>query len=436
MSLLPKALDISFERVLQLLPRNYEALAREHGAFVRARKIKSPRQLLQLVLGYCGLDQSLRECAGQMTLLGARLSDTAVNKRLKGCLTWVEAMLGGLVQADAQRLVVGGLRFVLVDSSTVQGPGARETWYRLHLALDLVRLRFVSATVSDKHASDELSHYGLNEGDVVVADRGFNQVGDWIAHAQQGILLVVRYNAEGAACYDASSAEKLDLEARLSAAGPQQRCWPVQVRARRQRLEGYLHALALPPEQAEQARRRVHQRAKKRGRTPRQRTRLFAGGVLVFTTVPPSVLSSDILGPLYRLRWQVELAIKRLKSVLDLDELRSREGSVLAQVYLHGKLLYAWLVERLLGQRCGPEWNHLAAPRQATPWRIWKTLHRELTTLISGVQNWNLERWPQCLEVMQERPRKRKLQTLPARIIQLITFCQTNGFSNIGGNRA
>ena len=35
-------------------------LAREHKAFVRAKKVKTPEELLRLVLLYCGLDQSLR----------------------------------------------------------------------------------------------------------------------------------------------------------------------------------------------------------------------------------------------------------------------------------------------------------------------------------------------------------------------------------------
>lgn len=436
MSLLPRGLDISFERLVQLLPVHYAALAHKHGAFRRARQIKHPQQLLQLLLGYCGLDQSLRECAGQMTLQGGRLSDTAVRKRLTGCLSWVKAMLGALIEAEAEELMVGGLRLVVVDSSTIQGPGARETWYRLHLALDLVRLQILNATITDKHAGDELSHYRLNEGDVVVADRGFNRVIDWIGHAQRGILLVVRYNAEGARCYECSRGEKVDLEARLTATTADQVCWPVKVRAQGHTLEGTLHALRLPPEQAEQARRQVHRRAKKRGRTPRQRTLVFADWTLVFTTVPPAVLPSPTIGSLYRVRWQVELAMKRLKGVLDLNELRAREGSRSAEVYLHGKLLYAWLVERLLAQRCGCEWNRLDATRCATPWRVWKTLRQELATLISGVQDWNLARWHQCLTVMQERPRRRQLQTLPARVNQLIAFCKINGISNIEGHRA
>jgi hypothetical protein len=40
-------------------------------------------------------------------------------------------------------------------------------------------------------------------------------------------------------------------------------------------------------------------------------------------------------------------------------------------------------------------------------------------------------RWQACVEVMQERPRQRKLQTLPHRVNRLIVYCQAHGLSNI-----
>ncbi|MGF1614510.1 MAG: IS4/IS5 family transposase, partial [Gammaproteobacteria bacterium] len=129
--------------------------------------------------------------------------------------------------------------------------------------------------------------------------------------------------------------------------------------------------------------------------------------------------------------WYMELVIKRLKSLLDIDRLRAREHSALAALYLHGKLLYAPVLEKRVRRRCGEDWNRLDRPRRATPWRVWKLLRQELAIAISGVLNWNMSRWQACVEVMQERPRRRPLQTLPHRVNQLIAYCQANGLSNI-----
>ena len=49
---------------------------------------------------------------------------------------------------------------------------------------------------------------------------------------------------------------------------------------------------------------------------------------------------------LYRLRWQIELVFKRLKSLLGLGNLRAKNGA-LARTYLLSKLLGALLVEEL-----------------------------------------------------------------------------------------
>lgn len=422
--------DTIVEHFLQELPEEYWDLAIEFKAFSRARKIKSPAQLLQVVLCYCGIDQVLRETAGNVTLLEERISDTAIHKRLKACLPWVKALLERMMGAAAGPLINGHLRFVVVDGSTVQGPGASETWYRLHIAVDLVKLHLIHVAVTDKHQGEHLGYYPLPEGDVVVMDRGYNQPQVLIEQADQGVSLVMRYNPHGMNVYNAAGA-KIDLYEALKTATESSQYIPVRVYAGGKYIEGYIHACRLPPAQAAEARRRVRATARKKGRNVQQRTLVLAEWVLIFTTLPPAVLPTATVAALYRVRWQVELVIKRLKSLLDIDRLRAREGGALAALYLHGKLLSTWVLEKRARRRCGEEWNRLDQPRRATPWRVWKLLRQELAIAISGVVHWNLSRWEACVEVLQERPRRRQLQTLPERVNRLIAYCQTNGISNL-----
>jgi hypothetical protein len=424
------SVDTTFERFLQELPADYRELAIEFKAFCRGRKIKTPEQLLQVVLCYCGIDQVLRETAGTFTLLAERISDTAIHQRLKACLPWVKALLSRLLGAAGAPLIEGHLRFVVIDGSTVQGPGAKGTWYRLHLAVDLVRLHLIAVKVTDAHQGECLGHYPLQDGDVVVGDRGYNQALGLIACADQGVGVVVRYNPHGLNLYDAAGA-KIDWYEDLKATAETERCVPVRVQVEGQFIEGYVHAYRLPPAPAAEARRRVQAQAKKKGRQVQQRTLALAEWVLVFTTVPPAVLPTATVLALYRVRWQVELVIKRLKSIVNIDHLRARKDSALAELYLHGKLLYAWVLEQWARRRCGDDWNRLDRPRRATPWRVWKLLRHEAVVAISGVLRWNLNRWSACLEVMQERPRRRPLQTLPDRVNRLIAYCQAQGLSNI-----
>lgn len=422
--------DTAFERFLQELPEDYWELAIEFKAFSRGRKIKSPVQLMRVVMGYCGLDQGLGEVAGDFTLLEERISDTAIHKRLEACLPWVKVLLERMMGAVAGPLIHGRLRFVVVDGSTVQGPGASGTWYRLHIAVDLVKLHLIHVKVTDKHEGEKLDHSPLQEGDVVLIDRGYNQPKTLIEQVDNGVSVVMRYNPHGMNVYDRDGA-KIDLYDHLQGTVETSRCIPVRVCEGGQYIEGYVHACRLPPEQAEQARRRVWASAQKKGRSPPQRTLVLADWVLVFTNLPPTLLPTATVAALYRVRWQVELVIKKMKSLLAIDQLRAREHSALAALYLHGKLLYTWVLEKRARRRCGEPWNRLDQPRRATPWRVWKLLHQELAITLSGVCHWDLRRWQACLEVLQERPRRRQLQTLPPRVNRLIAYCQANGLSNI-----
>ena len=423
--------DTTFESFLQELPEDYRELAIEFKAFTRSRKIKTPEQLMQVVMNYCGIDAVLRETAGNFTLLEERISDTAIHNRLKAWVPWVKAVRSRMMGEAATPLLEGGLRFLVVDGSTAQGPGATGTEHRLHVAIDLVRLHLVHVVVTDEHTGEHLRHYPLQDGDVVVVDRGYNQVDMWMEHADRGVGLVVRYNAHGVNLYDAPG-NKIDVEHLLRETTAADACLPVQVRTKPKTvLDGHLHAYRLPPAQAAAARRRARAAAKKKGRQLQSRTLALAEWVLIGTTIPPAVLPTDAIMALYRVRWQVELAIKRLKSILNIDQLRARKNSVLADLYLHGKLLYAWVIEKRLGRRGGRDWNRLDRPRQATPWRLWKLVQRELTSAISGVSQWNLRRWTEAVKVIQERPRRRQLQTVPEQVRRLIATCQAQGLSNI-----
>ena len=85
--------DLAFENFLKDLPPEYAEMAYEFKAFARPRKLKTPSQLLQVVMLYCGLDQALRTVAGRFTLLEERITETAIHQRLRACGPWLKALL-------------------------------------------------------------------------------------------------------------------------------------------------------------------------------------------------------------------------------------------------------------------------------------------------------------------------------------------------------
>src|SRR5919198_6274198 len=75
--------DTLFEELLQDLPPETAQMAREFKAFVRAKKVKTPEQLLRVVFLYCGLDKSLREVAGGLLALFAGIPEPNGGGRLR-----------------------------------------------------------------------------------------------------------------------------------------------------------------------------------------------------------------------------------------------------------------------------------------------------------------------------------------------------------------
>jgi hypothetical protein len=414
----PQDVDSLFEDLWQDLPPETVHMAREFKAFTRGRKVKTPVQLLRLVLLYCGLDQSLREVAAHFSLLEEGITDSAVAARLVACRPWVRAVLARMVPPPTTLPVQR--RFLVIDASGIQAPGARGTPYRLHLCMDLVTLTFVSLTVTDKHTGESLRHFPLGPGDVAVADRGDGHPATLVQTVQQGADLLVRLNAHNVPVTQLDGTPVAWRTALSSQLPTSVRTLPVQLAvAGAEPVPLWVHAYRLPEAQAAQARRRCRQQSRQKGHQPTQQSLLLAGWVLVVTTLPPTLLPGPTALALYRVRWQIEIAIKRWKSVLAVDLLRARYESPLADVWLHGKLLYVLLLDTRLRRTLGEQWSWLDRERRATWWRPWKLLCDEVAPRITGLPSCPHPQWGLCLQILAERPRRRQLQRLPQEVIMI-----------------
>jgi hypothetical protein len=415
--------DTLFEELLQDLPAEVCLMAREFKAFVRAKKVKTPEHLLRIVLLYCGLDKSLRTVAGTFTVLYEPLTDQAVAERLRACGPWVKALLRQMLPGVPGAALPAGKRILVIDGSTVQAPGAMGIDHRLHLCMDLVSLEFVEVVVTDVHRGETLKHFALGPGDMVVADRGYAQPQGMSAAVQQGADLIVRLNPFSVVLCTPTG-QPLALGATLKRQRAETlRTLPVVIRSAcgQYEVRGWVHAYRLSAEQANRARQKCRQRHKTG--QPQATTLFLAGWVLVFTTLAPTVLAAETIVAVYRCRWQVEIAIKRWKSVLKVDALRAKASSPLAEVWLHGKLLYALMLERRLRRTLGDSWGRLDQERVGTWWRVWEMLKDAIAPRITGALFWQEAAWTTCLLVLAERPRRRKLQQLPSLALTLLYRC-------------
>jgi len=353
-----------------LLPAGWMEMARELGAFRRARGIADARVLLQVMLIHLAEGCGLRDTAARAELAGlAKVSDVALLKRLKSCERWFEWMGQQLRQAlaprerdareDAAPLLLGTRRLRVVDGSIVREPGPTGSQWRLHYAIGLPALQCQEVHLGPQDEGETLKRFSVDPADVFIADRGYANPGGIAYVKQHGADVIVRLNLVTLPLYGPRSAQRWDILAHVRGlAAGEARSWPVSVRPKdAQPIAGRLCAVRKSAAAAARARERVRRESLRGQHELRPETLEAADYVFVFTTLDDDLGAQQVLS-LYRLRWQIELEFKRLKSLIQLGHLKKHDDQA-ARSWLQGKLLVALLVARLIhhAERVSP-WGY------------------------------------------------------------------------------
>ena len=337
-----------------------ESSAQESKALVRRREIRSGKTLLRLALAYGPGGLSLRSAAAWAGANGlAELSDTAVMNRLRGAADWLGSIAGALLQRGQAvpplAAILPGRRLRIVDGSVITRPGSHGADWRLHATYDPASSRFTGLELTDQHGSESFARATLAPGDVALGDRGYARPGELHAVLQRGADFIVRIGPANLrvlqpdgtplvwpTLFDSVPAgDTVEQPVMVAKAGQGiERCGPALFPAR-------LIVGRLPAAAARCAERRVRRKHSKcrAGGTLQPLTVQSAGFVVILTSLPATVGAADVLA-VYRLRWQVELAFKRLKSLLGLHRLPAK-CPVLARSWLFAHLILALLIDDL-----------------------------------------------------------------------------------------
>jgi hypothetical protein len=339
-----------WEIIEQLLPKSWKEAARKHGAFRRARYIKDPAPLLRTLLFHAVTDTGLRETAAQLRASGiAELSQVALLKRLRTAGDWL-AWLGQELCSElrVQPRLPKEMRLRAVDSTTVQGPASKGTDWRVHYTLNLKTLNCDWHELTDKHGGENLQRVPVRAGDVLLGDRNFLQPKGVRAVVAAGGHVLVRLRWNHSAMRDSRGRLFQALphvgSLRVGKVGE----WAVCLNeGEKAPIVGRVIATRLPAPLAARAERRLLRRASKHGyKTSDPRSVAAAHFVMLFTTLPRQLLGTAEVLELYRYRWQIELAFKRLKQLLKVGRLPHQEARA-ARSWILAKLVVALLLEKL-----------------------------------------------------------------------------------------
>ena len=104
-----------------------------------------------------------------------------------------------------------------------------------------------------------------------------------------------------------------------------------------------------PSEAVERQTRRLRRTARRQGNRTDPRTLRSAGFRMLLTSLSVAQASAEQVVRLYRMRWQIELAFRRIKGLGGFDELRASDTR-LARSWLLAHLIAVVLIEASLGE--------------------------------------------------------------------------------------
>lgn len=256
----------------------------------------------------------------------------------------------------------------LLDSTLVKEPGRTGSLWRIHYSLRVPSLLcdYLDITATHGQGTGETLHrFQAHRGDLVLGDRGFCSPAGIASLWEQGADVLVRWHSSRVPLHRAGGQcfQLLPRLDRLREPG-KAAAWRVMIESPQGRVAGRVCVLRKSEAAARKAVRLIKRRAQMGGPATKPETLAYAAYVIVFSTLPEQEFSAEQVLEWYRIRWQIELAFKRWKTLAQMGHL-PKQDDISARAWLYGKLLLALLGQKIIriGRSISP-WGYLLPPAQ------------------------------------------------------------------------
>jgi Transposase DDE domain len=342
-------------------------MAWQSCAVERLRGFPSPDMLLRTLMLHMVRGYSLRETVVRAKLAKwADISDVALLKRLRNSEEWLRCLCIELLRENVACRLEEPISQTtrIVDGTILREPGKTWSQWRILYSIRLPSLVCdffeVKATIGEG-SGESLNRLPVGPHELILADAGYCSVAGIEYVWQHGADVLVRVNPQSFVAYSAYG-RRISLLPRLRTLSKvgQFGEWRVVLRGQGSSFAGRLCAIRKSNCAIQQAHRRLQRKASKKQMITRPGTLELAKYVIVFTT-RSSGSTADVLR-LYRMRWQIELVFKRLKSLAQLGHVPKHDDRS-SRAWLYGKLLVTLLAQKLIriGRDISPSGYPLSA---------------------------------------------------------------------------
>jgi hypothetical protein len=348
-------LENDWQTILKMFPSNWLELAKTTKAIVRKfRNFKNEEGVMRALLLHVAGGYSLRETATRLKLANiADVSDVALLKRLQCSERWFKELCLSLLRERGVVEVLSDtdITMRLVDGTNVKEPGKTGSLWRIHYSLKLSNLEcdyFKLTSTQGKETGESFKQFPVRKNDCIVGDRAYSTAQGISYLTSKSAYALVRVNTMSLP-FVTLEKNKFDLLGAVTNLQREHetREWDVMVNADGQFIRGRLCIIRKNEASIKVAIKKLKRNANKKQIELEPETEEFAKFVILYTTLPKEKYSLESVLEWYRLRWQIELVFKRLKSLAGLGHL-PKHDEVSARAWLYGKLFTGLLVEKLI----------------------------------------------------------------------------------------
>jgi hypothetical protein len=368
-----------------------EAIARESGFVQRESKLGGMEFLGIMTQGLYSrpdatLDQMVamgkdinKELEISAEGLHQRIDHSGVEFLKKMLSKALKLSMSMLIDESIPRILDSFQKVHLLDSTQVSLPAelssvwsgsggcASEAGMKLHLMLDYKSGRYESIAITDGTSPDQ--NYideavkRVNPGELLIDDLGYFKQEAIMDIDQRGAYFLCRFNHRNNLYKEYNEEDgklvKFDLMSelkRVQKKGVALCEFDVWFQKKGRKVKMRLTCEIVPAEVAEDRRRNARKVARKKGRKPTGKHLFFLGWNLYITNVGKTILETESVGLVHRVRWYVELVFKSWKSYHCLTQVRGKRKQRI-ECFIYGRLIMMTIMAFLNGSVKRHLWN-------------------------------------------------------------------------------
>ena len=403
--------NTNIDELIKRLPQKYEQACFTEKVIERKREIKNPIDLMRLCLMYLIGGYSLLEMSIIAYDLGiAKINDTGFLKKFAKCKGWFSWIISQIIPKPIIEYTVPkgfeGFDIIAIDASDVKEKGRSGRIFKLHYAIDLLKMCAAFCKITTHKIGETLLNFDIRKNWLVLADRAYGSlVGiEHCLKSHANFIIRLKYGAFNLYNKDGSELNLLEKLRGVTS----DTAVDIEVYVNLNNL-GFtklrICAIKIPDDKLNKVERKLKRNDSKKQRKTSKNALNMAKFVVVITALPNSISADEIIS-LYRLRWQVEIYFKRLKSIIDFGNIPlKREDNTMA--WLNGKLMISLLIEQIISEVSFPP----ELTKSRSIWREIKLIYRMIRDNILSLDKL-LSRFSRLAKILKVEKRKklRKLQ--------------------------